>query len=302
MSFSQRTKKEISIKNILNQNLIYELFSYLKLCGYIRIIENKIYILFDVESNIQSKRIYNIIRTLFSFSPTIEIKNNKKFSKDKFYRVLVDDEIIANKILGLSEKIESDIKNLDLKDENTLNSIFLKVGFLLSGSITDPKRGYNVEFYFSNKELSDKITYVLNYFELNPKMILRNGNFIVYLKDSNKISDFLSIITAYNALLELENVKAMKELRNDINRQTNCDKANIDRTVKASIKQVNSIQKIIDKKRFNELSDDLKIIAKLRIDNPYLSISDLGNLLVPKMSKAKVNYRLQKLINFSEEI
>ena len=122
------------------------------------------------------------------------------------------------------------------------------------------------------------------------------------MKDSDKISDFLAIIGANKSLFELEDVKAMKSIRNDINRQTNFDKANIDRTVKASLKQVASI-KLLDKNdKLKSLSKELQELAELRVDNPYTSIEELGQMLNPPMSKSKVNYRLQKFIKMAEDL
>ena len=124
--------------------------------------------------------------------------------------------------------------------------------------------------------------------------------YIIYLKDSDKISDFLAIIGANKSLFELENVRAMKSIRNNINRQTNFDKANIDRTVKASLKQVDAINYVFNSELYETLSDSLKEIGRLRLENPYISIEQLGDLMKPPMSKAKVNYRLQKFIKMSE--
>ncbi|MCI5839818.1 MAG: DNA-binding protein WhiA [Peptoniphilaceae bacterium] len=302
MSFSQRTKKDISLEKINENQYAYELSSYVKLSGYIRIFQQKLYTVFDVDNNIQAKRIYNIIKKIYDFSPTIEIKNNNKFTKNKIYRVLVDDETTTEKILKNEEKLGENIYDFyDKMNEDDLKT-FLKVSFLLNGSITDPKRGYYVEFVFESKEISDVVFKIMDNFNLQPKKFIRKKNYIIYLKDSDEISDFLSLISAYKALLELQNVKAMKELRNNINRQTNCDKANIDRTVNASLKQISAIEKLKKNDLFKNLPDELKNVAEIRIENPYISIEDLGKLTNPTMSKAKINYRLQKLIKLSEEI
>ena len=139
-------------------------------------------------------------------------------------------------------------------------------------------------------------------FDLNAKINDRGDYYIVYIKDSDKISDFLAIIGANKSLFELENVRAMKSIRNDINRQTNFDKANIDRTVKASLRQVDAIKAVINSEEYDKLSEDMKEIASIRIDNPYISIEEIGQMMDPVMSKAKVNYRLQKFIKLAEDL
>ena len=139
-------------------------------------------------------------------------------------------------------------------------------------------------------------------FELNPKINTKRDCFVVYLKDSDKISDFLALIEANKSLFELENVRAMRSIRNDINRQTNFDKANIDRTVNASLKQVDAINLLIKEDEFEKLSEDMIEIGELRLANPYASIEELGEMVEPPMSKSKVNYRLQKFIKMAEDL
>src|SRR5699024_5544733 len=161
-------------------------------------------------------------------------------------------------------------------------------------------RGYNLEIYGS-KEEAKLIEAFMDSFNLNPKLNIRRDSYVVYLKDSDKISDFLALIGANKTLLDLENVKAMKSLRNEVNRKTNFDNANINRTVMASLKQVEAINTLIRNGKYKELSYDLKEIADLRLENPYISLEELGRLLDPPLSKAKVNYRLQKFIKMAEE-
>ena len=142
----------------------------------------------------------------------------------------------------------------------------------------------------------------MDIFDLNPKINDKGEIKVVYLKDSDKISDFLAIIGANKSLFELEDVRAMKSIRNDINRQTNFDKANIDRTVNASLKQVDAIKAIFNAGMIDDLSAEMKELAELRLVNPYTSIEELGQMLDPPMSKSKVNYRLQKFIKMAEDL
>ena len=139
-------------------------------------------------------------------------------------------------------------------------------------------------------------------FNLNAKLSKRLDNYIIYLKDSDKISDFLAVIGAMQSLFELENVRAMKSIRNDVNRINNFDNANIDRTIKAAMTQVDAINKTIANNRFDEIDALSQKIAELRLENPYLSLDELGEMLNPPLSKAKVNYRLQKFIKLAKDL
>ncbi|WP_394020270.1 DNA-binding protein WhiA [Anaerococcus cruorum] len=179
---------------------------------------------------------------------------------------------------------------------------FLKTAFVFKGSVNDPQRGYNLEISTGDKEGADLLKKSMEVFELNPKVNIKKDCYVVYIKDSDKISDFLAIIEANKSLFELENVRAMRSIRNDINRQTNFDKANIDRTVNASLKQVDAINLLIKANEFYKLADDMVEIGELRLANPYASIEELGAMVDPPMSKSKVNYRLQKFIKMAEDL
>ena len=302
MSFSKRCKKEILKKEPDNKELDMELLAYLYFQGSIRIVKNSYQILFKASENIEARYIYKIIREKYKYSPAMEIQHKRKFSKDRSFVVLVEDARVSDKILKLADRFslyETDkfYENLKSRDQK---KIILKLAFLLKGSINDPYRGYNLEINLQEKEEALLIGKIMEDFSINPKLNLRNGSYCVYIKDSDKISDFLAIIGANKSLFDLENVRAMKSIRNDINRQTNFDKANIDRTVKASLRQVDAINKLKEKKILDNLPEDLQKIAENRLAYPYISLEELGKMMVPVLSKAKVNYRLQKLIKLSE--
>lgn len=302
MSFSKRCKKEILKKEPDYKEIDMELLSYLYFQGSIRIVKNSYQILFKASENIEARYIYKIIKEKYKYSPAMEIQNKRKFSKDRSFIVLVEDSLVSDKILKLADqynlyetdKFYDNLKNRDQK------KIILKLAFLLKGSINDPYRGYNLEINVQQKEEALLIGKIMEDFSIDPKLNLRNEAYCVYIKDSDKISDFLAIIGANKSLFDLENVRAMKSIRNDINRQTNFDKANIDRTVKAAFRQIDAINKLKDKNILENLSEDLQEISKLRLNYPYISLEELGKMMTPALSKAKVNYRLQKLIKLAE--
>ena len=302
MSFSKRCKKEILKKEPDYKEVDIELLAYLYFQGSIRIVNNSYQILFKASENIEARYIYKIIKEKYKYSPAMEIQNKRKFSKDRSFVVLVEDGKISDEILKLADKYklyETDEFFGNLKNRNQ-KKIILKLAFLLKGSINDPYRGYNLEINVQEKQEALLIGKIMEEFSINPKLNLRNDLYCIYIKDSDKISDFLAIIGANKSLFDLENVRAMKSIRNDINRQTNFDKANIDRTVKAAFRQVDAINKLKDEKKLDDLPEDLQKIAEIRLSYPYISLEELGKMMKPNLSKAKVNYRLQKLIKLSE--
>lgn len=302
MSFSKRCKKEILKKEPDYKEIDMELLAYFYFQGSIRIVNNSYQILFKASENIEARYIYKIIKEKYNYSPAMEIQNKRKFSKDRSYVVLVEDSKVADKILALADsyslyEFEKFFENIKSRDEK---KIILKLAFLLKGSINDPYRGYNLEINVQQKEEALLIGKIMEEFSINPKLNLRNDSYCVYIKDSDKISDFLALIGANKSLFDLENVRAMKSIRNDINRQTNFDKANIDRTVKAAFRQVDAINKLKEKNILENQAEDLQKIAELRLAYPYISLEELGKMMTPALSKAKVNYRLQKLIKLAE--
>lgn len=302
MSFSKRCKKEVLKKETDDKYVEVELAVYLYFVGAVRINDNKYQIVFKSTENNEARTIYKLIKRLYNYSPAIGIQKRKKFSSDRNFNVIVEDEDVALKILGLRDKYEfgNPDKLLKILKYTSQRKIFLKVAFILKGSINDPNRGYNLEIY-GNREEAMLVKELMDSFDLDAKENLRRDDYVVYLKDSDKISDFLALIGANRSLLDLENVKAMKSLRNEVNRKTNFDNANINRTVKASLRQVEAINTLKNTGKFDDLPYDLKEIGELRLEYPYVSLEELGELLDPPLTKAKVNYRLGKFIKMAEE-
>lgn len=300
MSFSQRCKKELLRKDPLDSKA--ELISLAYFIGSIRISQAGFNIFFKTDSNQEARYIYKLINDLYDYSATFEIQDNpdKKVSRD--YVVIVEDSKISDEIIDLMNR--GFIENFEDIEDVNLNDIkgFLKIAFIFRGSVNDPQRGYNLEIVGKNIKEARLIKDSMDAFGLNSKISQRADNIIIYLKDSEKISDFLAVVGAMQSLFELENVRAMKSIRNDVNRVNNFDNANIDRTVKAAIAQTDAINKIIENDRFDELDDLTQKIGKLRLENPYLSLDELGEMLNPPLSKAKVNYRLQKFIKLAKDL
>ena len=300
MSFSQRCKKELLKKEPID--LEGELFSLAHFIGSIRISAAGFNVIFKTDSNQEARYIYKLISDLYGYSPTFEIQDNPDQKNKRDYVVIIEDADVSDKLISLRN--QSFLENYSNIEDVSLNQIkgFLKIAFIFRGSVNDPQRGYNLEIVGKNMEEARIIKDSMDAFNLNAKVSQRLDYNIIYLKDSDKISDFLVVIGAMQSLFELENVRAMKSIRNDVNRVNNFDNANIDRTVKAARAQLDAINKIIDEGRFDEVDDLSQKIGKLRLENPYLSLDELGEMLNPPLSKAKINYRLQKFIKLAKDL
>ena len=300
MSFSQRCKKELLRKEPLD--LKGELISLAYFIGSIRISASGFNVIFKTDSNQKARYIYKLIADLYEYSPTFEIQDNPDKKNKRDYVVIVEDADVSDKLIALMN--QGFIENYENIDEVSLDQIkgFLKIAFIFRGSVNDPQRGYNLEIVGKNVNEARLIRDSMDAFNLNAKLSQRSEYNIIYLKDSDKISDFLVVIGAMQSLFELENVRAMKSIRNDVNRINNFDNANIDRTVKAAMAQVDAINKTIARGSFEELDELSQKIGKLRLENPYLSLDELGEMLDPPLTKAKVNYRLQKFIKLAKDL
>ena len=300
MSFSQRCKKELLRKEPID--LEGELISLAHFRGAVRISASGFNVIFKTDANQEARYIYKLISDLYDYSPTFEIQDNPDKKNKRDYVVIIEDADVSDKLIAL--KNAGFIENFNNIEDVSLNKIkgFLKIAFIFRGSVNAPQRGYNLEIVGKNIEEARLIKDSMDAFNLNAKLSQRLDNNIIYLKDSDKISDFLVVVGAMQSLFELENVRAMKSIRNDVNRINNFDNANIDRTVKAAIAQVDAINKTIANDRFDEVDELSQKIARLRLENPYLSLDELGEMLNPPLSKAKVNYRLQKFIKLAKDL
>lgn len=197
-----------------------------------------------------------------------------------------------------------DISVSELKDkmENTCcKRAFLKGVFLGSGCIVNPNTDYHFEVTTKSKVYANYILQILKDFNLFAKQIKRGSNYVIYLKDSEQISTLLAVLEANKAILEYENIRISKSIKNNINRNVNCETANLIKTVEAALKQQEAIQKLKQKDKFDNLDIKLKEIAKLRLKFPEASLEELADKCSYKISKSGVYHRLNKIVKLAEE-
>ena len=179
---------------------------------------------------------------------------------------------------------------------------YLRGAFLCTGSISDPQKGYHLEFVCDHEKQALQIQEVLHSFELEAKIVRRKKYYVVYLKEGAGIVDLLNVIGAHLSLMNLENLRIEKEMRNSINRQVNCETANITKTVNAASKQIEDIQLIQKRIGLSGLPDNLREMALVRLSHPESSLQELGGYLNPPVGKSGVNHRLRKLNELAEKI
>lgn len=178
----------------------------------------------------------------------------------------------------------------------------LRGAFLSIGSMSNPEKGYHLEFVCSDVQQAGQLVEMLLFYEIHARVVARKKYQVVYLKESEEIVELLNVIGAHISLMKLENLRILKDMRNSINRQVNCETANITKTVNAAAKQIEDIQYIREHYGFDNLADPLRQIAELRLEHPDAALKELGEYLTPKVGKSGVNHRLRKLSELAEKL
>ena len=179
---------------------------------------------------------------------------------------------------------------------------YLRGAFLVCGAVTDPEKDYHLEFATPRYHLSRDLLALFREVNFPAKIVTRGGNYVVYIKGSEAIEDCLTFLGATKAALEMMGVKMVKSIRNDTNRRINCESANMDKTVQAAVAQVEAVRRIDRICGLSALPEELQEVARLRLENPDLSLRDLGALLDPPMTRSGVNHRLQRILKFAADL
>lgn len=179
---------------------------------------------------------------------------------------------------------------------------YIRGAFLASGSISDPNKSYHFEIVCRTFEQGRQLQQVMTDFGVDAKIVERKKYFVVYLKEGAQIVDMLNVMGAHIALMNLENVRILKEMRNSVNRKVNCETANISKTVNAAVRQVEDIQLIVEKQGMSSLPENLQEIARVRMENPDMPLKELGALLTPPIGKSGVNHRLRRIGEIADRL
>ena len=211
--------------------------------------------------------------------------------------------------MSFSSRVKEELTTISRKDFTLKRKTskmstkgLIRDAFLRSGSISDPEKFYHLEIVFTSHEEAKSIQKMLEDFGLDAKIVERKGHYVVYLKEGAQIADMLRIMEAPLALMEFENIRIVKEMRNSINRQVNCEAANLGKTISAAVKQVEDIRYICSKVGLDNIPESLAETAKIRLEYPEATLKELGELMDPPLGKSGVNHRLKKLSELAEDL
>ncbi len=312
MTFSSKCKNEISRLNLEKRCcVIAELAALIRTTGYISIKGyNKFEVEFVMENAAVARRIFKMIKFLYNTNSEITVKKTNRLKKHNNYSVKINEEDVIKLLIDTKLSKDSNINILkfnygipkSLVKDSCCKRAYIRGTFLGCGSISDPEKSYHVEFVSNRQKHCLDLEELMNKYDLGAKSIARKELYITYLKDSEKIVDLLNVMGAYNSLLNVENIRAIKETRNNINRVVNCETANLGKIVDTSIRQKNSIMILQKYNVINKLPEGLRELAYLRLENEDASLKELGEMLDPPLGKSGVNHRLKKIEKIAEEI
>lgn len=311
MSFSLKVKNEVCKHVEVNkQEAIAELSAIMKVSGTLLFTNKQFNFKITTENAAIARLVFKILKEHFGIHTEIMIKKNNSLKKNNIYIILISEEEGVKSLLKEVGIIKETINVFSL-DYNIPKSIiecdecrraYIRGAFLGGGSISNPEKTYHLEFVTHNEEYAKDLSNLINSYNLNSKVIKRKNSYIIYLKEGEQIVDLLNIIGAHASLLELENVRIMKEMRNNVNRLVNCETANLSKTVNAAVRQVESIKFIEREIGLGRLPKNLRDVAELRINYPDESLRELGKMLNPPVGKSGVNHRLRRIEKIADEL
>ncbi|MBQ6153035.1 MAG: DNA-binding protein WhiA [Ruminococcus sp.] len=303
MSFSYDTKKELSRVAVSDDYVLHsELYAMLLLSR--KFTEQRI--VFKTENKYTFARFTESLQKLFGVKMKLSYPPEGVSGKNKSYTAEVPNDADCQRIFsyyGHDREVSLRVNRANIGDEECQRS-FIRGAFLACGSVTDPEKGYHLEFSIPYRNLCRDICLIIREIpdcEVSVKMLSRLGAYIAYVKDSEQITDLLAYMGAGNCAMEIMGTKALKQVRNSANRLANSEIANLEKTAAASANQLKAIHILKKNGRFNLLPDELKEVANLREEYPELSLRDIGERLSPKISRSGVNHRMEKLIRLSKE-
>lgn len=251
----------------------------------------------NTESEITAKLFPELIKSVFGNDFAVKVQKN-----GSHYSFTIDD---AEQVKAVYSKYMINASDRYINDDLIVNNslgVFAAGVFLACGSVNDPSKEYHLEFAAPNSRLSQQLQNLLLDIGVNAKIFIRKNMYVVYIKGSESIEDTLTFIGAQQCTMELMNVKIFKDVRNKANRLANCDSANIDKVINAALRQIEDIKLIASSIGLDSLTDELREVAEMRLENSDMSLQEIGNSMKTPISRSGVNHRFKKLAKIADEI
>lgn len=306
MSYASEVKKELTNLEVHRENAKAELMALIRMNGSLAIINHKFVLDVQSENPAISRRLYQLLLDFYHVEGKLIVRKKMKLKKNNLYVVRLSENV---------QQILDDLNILDgtqivervpiqlLNDDYQIRS-YLRGAFLAGGSVNNPETSrYHLEIYSLYEDHNEMINEMINEYGLNAKTTQRRSGYITYLKEAEKIADFLKLIGATNAMLKFEDIRIVRDMRNSVNRLVNCETANMNKVANAATRQIENIKYISDKVGLEQLPDKLQEVAEIRIKNKEISLKELGERLPSgSISKSGINHRLRKINEYADKL
>ncbi len=307
-SYASDVKKELTSLQVHPEHAKAELAAFLRMNGVLNLHDHQFSLDITTENPAIARRIFTLIKVAFGIEPLLIVSRKMKLKKNNQYLVRLQQNVqeilqalqIWDPAKGLITRIPDRIMT---SREGAMS--YLRGAFLAGGSVNNPETSrYHLEIYSTYEDHNLDLAKLMNkFFYLNAKATKRRSGYIVYLKEAEKIGDFLHIVGALNAMLSFEDLRIMRDMRNSVNRLVNCDTANLKKTATAAAKQVEDIQLIDRERGIDSLPEKLQLLAHFRLENPELSLKEVAEKLPDgPISKSGVNHRFKKLREIADNL
>lgn len=281
MSFSKNVKEELANQIPKSRHCrIAELAAIVNYAGRISLNENDLVLNINPTEDLLVRKYFTLLNKTLNIKVDVTDHQGEVFLKIKEALKLSEDGALVDDLII---------------QQPCCKRAYIRGAFLAAGSISDPNKGYHFEIVAATENQAKQLIRIINSFDVQSKMVRRSGKFVVYLKEGAQIVEALRIMEASHSVMDLENIRIVKEVRGTINRKVNCETANIGKTVNAALRQIEDIKFLEAEIGLETLPESLQLIAELRLANPDTPLQDLGQLMDPPLGKSGVNHRLKRI-------
>ncbi len=290
MSFSSEIKQELSYQLPPARHCrLAEISAILSFCSHVETgADGSESVRMHTENLAVARKYFTLLKKTFNINMNVSVRQNRKPHGNRSFEITALTDMTA-------------VRHVLIQNP-CCRRAYIRGAFLASGSVSDPEKGYHFEIVCADSARAEQLSAMLESFGIEAKITLRKHSYILYVKEGSQIADILNVMEAHVGLMKFENIRILKEMRNSVNRQVNCETANLNKTVSAAVKQIEDIQYIQSTIGFEKLPENLAEIARLRLEQPGMSLKELGQMLTPPVGKSGVNHRLRKLSFIAEEL
>ncbi|AHN23154.1 DNA-binding protein WhiA [Lysinibacillus sphaericus] len=307
MSFASETKKELTQVEADDYCMKAEVSALIRMNGSLSFANKQLSLDVQTENAAIARRLYTIMKKLYPYNVELLVRKKMRLKKNNVYICRVREgarELLINLAIISDDFQFNHTISKELIKKSGHKRAYLRGAFLAGGSVNNPETSaYHLEIYSLYKEHGEALMDLMNEFELNAKTIERKKGFVTYLKEAEKISDFLNIVGAHQAMMKFEDVRILRDMRNSVNRIVNCETANLNKTIGAALRQVENIRFIENSIGLDQLPEKLREIARLRVEYQDVTLKELGEMVSSgTVSKSGVNHRLRKIDEIADAL